>query len=210
MITTEAVAQYMREVHAPNDPVLAQMYVHARRDGIPVVVPGTGALLEVIAAATAAERAVEVGTAIGVSTLRLARGGCHVISFEIDEERHRHAQKYLEKAGLSESVDLRFVDATAGLTQLKGPFDLAFIDGPKSLYSGHIDLVLPLLRPGGTLIIDNTLMSGSVAEERPVGHWKEADFSEMRELNRRLVESKGMLGVVTPVGDGVTIAVTRS
>ena len=69
MIVTNAVADYLNNLRASPDPVLEEMEEHAARDGIPIVVPETGALLHVLALCRGARRIVEVGTAIGVSTL---------------------------------------------------------------------------------------------------------------------------------------------
>src|SRR5581483_8628417 len=105
------------------------MQAHGARDGIPIVVPVTGALLGVLTAATGARRVVEVGTAIGVSTLHIARAlpdGGTLVSFEIDPERHRAAAGYLERGGVAARADLRLQDAVAGLAELEGPFDMAF------------------------------------------------------------------------------------
>ena len=73
VIVTEAVSRYLAELRSESDPVLAEMEAHGARDGIPIVVPETGALLHVLALASGARRVLEVGTAIGVSTLYLAR-----------------------------------------------------------------------------------------------------------------------------------------
>ena len=102
MIVTSAVAGYLADLRAQPDPVLAEMKEHAARDGIPIVVPETGQLLQVLALARGARRIVEVGTAIGVSTLYLARAlpdDGLVVSFEVDPERHAAARRYLEQAG---------------------------------------------------------------------------------------------------------------
>jgi len=91
MIVTHAVRDYLSASRADPDPVLAEMEAHGAREGIPIVVPETGALLNVLALAAGARRVLEVGTAIGVSTLYLARAlppDGTVVSFEIDERRH--------------------------------------------------------------------------------------------------------------------------
>jgi caffeoyl-CoA O-methyltransferase len=209
MIVTDAVSSYLDELRTPPDPVLAEMEAHAARDRVPIVVPQTGALLHVLALAAGARRVVEVGTAIGVSTLYLARAvgeGGSVISFEIDKERHEAAVGYLERAGVSEKVDLRLQDAREGLTELeRGSFDFAFVDGVKAQYGDYLELVLPLLRPGGVLTVDNVLMSGTVAENRSDGNWSEEQIERMRDLSKRLLDQ--LTGLVTPVGDGVLVAV---
>jgi caffeoyl-CoA O-methyltransferase len=205
VILLDQVAAYLADLHAPADPVLDAMREHGERDGIPIVAPETGALLEVLAAATGARRALEIGTAIGVSTLHLARGGAHVTSFEVDRERHEAATGYLERAGLADRVDLRLEDATTGLGALDPPFDLAFVDGPKLSYDEHVERCLQLLRPGGLLLVDNALMGGSVAGAP--GGWSGRSVENQRELNGRLLADPRLRATVTPVGDGVAIAV---
>jgi predicted O-methyltransferase YrrM len=212
VIVTDAVAAYLDELRPPPDPILAEMEAHGERDGIPIVVPETGAVLEVLALTRGAKRIVEVGTAIGVSTLYLARGlapGGTLVSFEIDEARHSAARDYLQRAGVSDRVDLRLQDARTGLAELGGTFDLAFIDGVKTQYGDYFEELLPLLGSGSVLTVDNVLMSGTVAENRPDGHWTEDDIAMMRAFNDRLVRGDEFTGALVPVGDGLLVAVHR-
>lgn len=212
VIVTDAVSTYLAGLRPKPDPVLAEMEEHGRRDGIPIVVPGTGALLHVLALTRGAKRIVEVGTAIGVSTLYLARAlpaGGTIVSFEIDEERHGAARSYLERAGLSDRCDLRLQDARSGLASLEGAFDMAFIDGVKAQYGQYFDQLLPLLAPGSLLAVDNVLMSGTVAEGQSDGHWTDEQIAMMREFNQQLLSGDRFTATVTPVGDGMLLAVRR-
>ena len=212
MIVTEAVDRYTESLRDEPDPVLAEMERHAARDGIPIVVPQTGALLHVLALAVAARRIVEVGTAIGVSTLYLARAlppGGKILSFEVDEERHAAARSYLKRAGALDRADLRLQDAREGLSDVGEQFDMAFIDGVKAQYGDYFDRLLPLLRDGGLLAVDNVLMGGTVAEGRGDGRWTEEQIRSARAFNQRLLCGGQLTGTVTPVGDGVLVAVKR-
>lgn len=212
MIVTEAVTTYLADLRDAPDPILAEMEDQGAREGIPIVVPETGALLHVLALACGARRVLEVGTAIGVSTLYLARAlpeGGTIVSFEIDPERQRAARDYLERAEVLDRADLRLQDAREGLASLEASFDLAFVDGVKSEYGQYFDGVLPLLRPGGLLLVDNVLMSGTVADGRSDGHWTEDQIERARAFNRRLLSESELVGTVTPVGDGVLVAVKR-
>src|ERR1700729_3667631 len=101
------------------------MEAHGARDEIPIVEPQGGQLLHVLALARGARRIVEVGTAIGVSTLYMARAlpsGGELVSFDIDPERQDAAREYLDRAGVGDRVDLRLQDAREGLRELDGPF----------------------------------------------------------------------------------------
>jgi caffeoyl-CoA O-methyltransferase len=210
VILDRAIADYVTALEPEPDPLLAEMRAHGERDGIPIVEAPTGGLLEVLAMSTGALRAVEVGTAIGVSTLHLARGGAHVTSFEVDAERHAAALDYLARAGLGDRVDLRLQDAMEGLGGLeRGGFDLGFIDGPKAGYGGYLEQVVDLLRPGGLLLVDNVLLSGAVPTGQPAGHWSEQHIRDMREFNERLRARDDLRATFATVGDGVALAVRQ-
>ncbi len=210
MILTNAVAGYLAGLVPEPDPVLREMREHGARERIPIVVPETGRLLEVVARVSGARRVVEVGTAIGVSTLHLARGageGGRIVTFEVDAARQAAAARYLERAGVRDRVELRLEDAGAGLAGLPGGFDLAFLDGRKGDYPRHLELVLERLRPGGVVAIDNVLLDGTAATGVPDAHWPAETIATMRALTRALVERPGVTATVLPVGDGVALAV---
>jgi predicted O-methyltransferase YrrM len=210
VIVTDAVESYLTSLRRSPDDVLAEMEDQAEQEHVPVVEPVTGALLHVLARAIGAEQVVEVGTAIGVSTLYLARAlppGGRIVSFEIDPDRRAAAHRYLERAGVLDKVDLRLEPGLEGLAKLSGPFDLAFVDAVKLEYGGYLEAVIPLLRPGGIVVVDNTLMSGTVAENASDGHWTPQQIASARAVNETLVFHPDLSGTVTPIGDGVGIAV---
>ncbi len=212
MIVTEAVSSYLADIRHQPDPVLAEMEAMGARDGIPIVVPETGALLHTLVLVSGARRVVEVGTAIGVSTLYMARAlpaGGQIVTFEIDEARQRAARDFLNRAGLLDRIDLQLADARSGLARVEGGFDMAFIDGVKAQYGDYFDALLPKLRPGAVLAVDNVLMSGTVAEGRSNGHWSDEQIATARAFNDRLLGHKDLTGTLTPVGDGVLIAAKR-
>jgi predicted O-methyltransferase YrrM len=212
VIVTEAVSTYLAALRAAPDPVLAEMEARGAREGIPIVAPETGALLHVLALACAARRVLEVGTAIGVSTLYLARAlpeNGKIVSFEIDEQRHTAARGYLGRAGVLDRADLRLQDARNGLAELEGTFDMAFIDGVKAQYGDYFDALLPKLRQGGVLAVDNVLMSGTVPEGESDGHWTDDQIATARAFNERLLRHEQLAGTLTSVGDGVLVAVRR-
>ncbi len=213
MIVSDAVERYLLESRRPPDALMGEMEAHGERDGIPIVMPPTGAFLAALTAAAGARRVVEVGTAIGVSTLYIARSLPEdglIVSFEIDPERHRAARAYLDRAGVGDRADLRLRDAGEGLAELEpGAWDMAFLDGVKGDYPRHLELALPLLRRGGTLVVDNTLLGGTVATGRGEGHWTDEAVDTMRRFNASLLERDDMVAALLPVGDGVLMAVKR-
>ena len=213
MIVSDAVESYLLESRRSPDAVLAEMEAHGDRENIPIVMPPTGALLSVLTAAAGARRVVEVGTAIGVSTLYIARSlpdDGLIVSFEIDPQRHAAAGEYLDRAGVGDRADLRLLDAGEGLAQLEaGAWDMVFLDGLKGDYPRHLELALPLLRSGGTVVVDNTLLGGTVADGRADGRWTADAIATMRGFNADLLERDDLITALLPVGDGVLVAVRR-
>jgi len=208
LINDPAVTDYLAGLEPEPDALLAEMRAHGDRDRIPIVEHVTGGLLETLATATGAKRAVEVGTAIGVSTLHLSRGGAHVTSFEVDPERYEAAKEYLKRGGFE--PDLRLQDATEGLASLEpGSFDLGFIDGPKAGYGTHLDQIVGLLRPGGLLLVDNVLMSGGAATGEPTDQWSEESVALIRDFNADLKARDDLRATFLAVGDGVALAVRQ-
>ena len=214
MILDPVVGDYLATLYPPSDPLLQELERQGEADGVPIVMKDGGLALGVLARAVGARRVVECGTAIGVSTLHLARAvgeGGEVITFDVDPDRQATARAYLERAGVADRVDLRLQPALDGLRGVEGPFDLAFIDAIKSEYAGYVELVLPKLRVGGMLVIDNALMGGSVAAgTRAEGGWSQRDIDALRDLNAALVARDDLATVVLPVADGMTIAVKTS
>lgn len=212
MIVTDAVRSYIDETRDEPDTLLAEMQERGARDNVPILDPQAARLLHVLARAIGARRIVEVGTAIGVSALHLARAlpaDGELVSFEIDRERHTQAVSYFARARLGARIDLRLQDAGEGLRELEGPFDLAFLDGLKAEYAGHLELIVPLLRPGGLVAVDNVLMSGAVAEGRAIDGWSEDRIATARAFNDRFLTHPELDGLITPVGDGIALAVKR-
>jgi predicted O-methyltransferase YrrM len=212
VILTREVDEYLAKLRREPDEVLAEMEAEAQRDWIPVVPPETGELLGLLARMRGASRVVEIGTAIGVSTLYIARAlpvDGQVVSFEIDPIRHQAARDYLQRAGVLDRADLRLQDAREGLAGLEGPFDMAFIDAAKMQYGDYIELLLPLLAPRAVVAIDNMLMSGTVATGRSDGNWTENQIEMARALNARVVGMPEFEASLLPVGDGLLVAVSK-
>jgi predicted O-methyltransferase YrrM len=212
VILTREVDEYLATLRSKPDEVLAEMEAEAQRDWVPVVPPQTGELLGLLVRMRGASRVVEIGTAIGVSTLYIARAlpsDGQVVSFEIDPARHQAARDYLQRAGVLDRADLRLQDAREGLASLEGSFDMAFIDAAKMQYGDYIELLLPLLSPRAVVAIDNMLMSGTVATGRSDGNWTENQIEMARALNARVVKMREFEASLLPVGDGLLVAVSQ-
>jgi predicted O-methyltransferase YrrM len=202
-----AQESYLEHLLPPRDPLLAEMEVRAAAEGIPISDPEVGRLLAILARAAGARRIVEVGTAIGYGTLCLARGApeARVVSIDCDPERLAVARGYLERGGVADRVELVEGVALDVLSRLAGPFDLAYIDAVKQEYRRYLDLLLPHLRVGGLVAIDNLLWKGYVAAP-PEGEEEEPETTALRAFNGYLMSHPQLQAVVLPLADGLGLA----
>jgi predicted O-methyltransferase YrrM len=210
-ILDERVERYLHELRPGRSEVMAEMEAVAQRDGVPIVPWETGRLLAALCRALDPV-VLEVGTAIGYSTLHMAEqlSAGRVVTLEIDPDRARQAREFLSRAGVAERVELVEGDARETIAGLSGPFDLLFVDAAKDQYERYIEMAEPLLSERALLVIDNTLMSGEVAlPDDAETYWRAESLAAARALNARLLNSEGWLAVVLPVGDGVTVAARR-
>jgi len=164
-------------------------------------------LLEILARAIGARRAVEVGTFTGYSSLALARGmgpDGRLICLDVSEEWTGIARDAWEKAGVADRIELIIGPALDTLRSLPayGTFDLAFVDADKTNYGAYYEELLPRLRPGGLLLVDNTLWSGAVLDDKD-----DSDNTlAIRALNDRIAADPRVRVVLLPIGDGLTVA----
>jgi predicted O-methyltransferase YrrM len=204
-ILDERVDRYLRELQPERSELMGEMEALAERDAVPIVPWETGRFLAAICRALD-PAVLEVGTAIGYSTLHMAeqleRG--RVVTLERDPDRAAQARGFLERAGVAERVELVEGDALETIGGLEGPFDLLFVDASKGEYRRYIELAEPRLSPRALLVVDNLLMQGEVALPADADTvWSAGSLAAARRLNAELMSAEGWLASVLPIGDGV-------
>jgi predicted O-methyltransferase YrrM len=212
---TDALSRYIREVSQPEPDYLARLreetaaHPRARMQ----ITPEQGQLMGILTRLLNVSRAIEIGVFTGYSSICVASAmgpkGL-LIACDVSEEYTSIARRYWADAGVESRIDLRLGPALDTLADLldagqAGHFDLAFIDADKSNYLPYYENCLRLLRPGGLLLIDNTLWSGRVADPSVL----DADTLALRELNDFLSRDSRVWTALLPVGDGLTVALKR-
>ena len=210
-ILDERVERYLHDLRPERSAVMAEMEEVAERDSVPIVHWETGRFLAALCHAHDPV-VLEVGTAIGYSTLHMAaelRSG-RVITLERDPARAEQARGFLERAGVLDRVELIEGDAIETIPQVSGPVDLLFVDATKGEYERYIELAMPLLAERCVLVVDNLLMSGEVAlAPGDDTRWNPDSLAAARRLNAELMESEDWLACVLPVGDGIGFGARR-
>jgi len=210
-ILDQAVERYLHNLRPERSEVMREMEQHAERDSIPIVHWETGRLLAVLCQVLDPV-VLEVGTAIGYSTLHMAEQlqNGRVVTLERDPERAAQARDYLERGGVAGRVEIVEGDALETLGSLDGPFDLLFVDASKGEYERYIELAEPKLAERALMVVDNLLMSGEVAlPEDAETRWNPESLASARRLNAELLSSERWLACVLPVGDGIGVAARR-
>ena len=206
-ILEKTVERYLYDLLPARDAVLAEMEDRARRERIPIIGPVVGRLLASLVEISGARRIFEMGSAIGYSTIWLARAAgprAEVYYTDSDPGRMRDARKYFRRAGVARRIRIQTGDALRLLEKTKGTFDLIFCDVDKKQYPEAFRLAVPRLRRGGLLLADNVLWGGEVAAPA-----SDDSTRAIQEFNRLLYSSKELFPVIVPLRDGVAVCRKR-
>ena len=175
--------------------------------------PEQGQLMALLAKMTNARKTIDIGVFTGYSALAVALAlpdDGSIIACDISEDYTRTAREFWAKAGVEDKIDLRLAPATETLQQLldqqqANTFDMAFIDADKTGYDDYYEQCLQLVRPGGLILIDNTLWNGRVADKAS----NDEDTVAIRTLNSKIHQDHRVDMTMLPVSDGLTIAIKR-
>jgi len=169
--------------------------------------PEQGTFMTLLARLVGAASAVEVGTFTGYSAICVARGlaeGGQLLCCDVSEEWTSVAREYWKRAGLADQIELRLGPAAQTLRELPEgtTFDFAFIDADKTSYVEYWDLIMPLIRSNGVILVDNTLSHGRVVDQ-PI---TDETVRAIRQFNDHARADDRVELVLLPIGDGLTLA----
>jgi caffeoyl-CoA O-methyltransferase len=174
------------------------------------VAPEQSVFLTLVTRLVSARQAIEVGTFTGLSALCIAQGmapGGHLLCCDVSDEWTSVARRYWEEAGVADRIELRLAPAIETLRSLPrdAVVDLAFIDADKVGYIGYWEEIVPRVRSGGVVLVDNTLQGGAVVDAASTAE----SVVAIRNFNDHAVADPRVELVLLPVSDGLTMAVKR-
>src|SRR5689334_18721131 len=170
-IVDPAISDYLLAHASPADEVLRDLAEETHRElagqARMQISHDEGELLTMLVRLTGARQTVEVGTFTGYSSICIARGlpdDGHLLCCDVSEEWTSIARRYWDRAGVADRIELRIAPAVETLRSLpQEPYlDFAFVDADKTGYPAYVEEVLPRLRPGGLMVLDNMLRGGRV------------------------------------------------
>ena len=148
---------------------------------------------------------LEIGTYTGYSTLCIAKGlspAGMIHTIDKNEELLQIQNKYFEKSGLRNQIKQYTGDALAIIPKLKFDFDMVFLDADKENYVKYLELISPILKPGGVLLTDNVLWHGKILES-PENHDRVTRLID--NFNKKILEDKSLKTVMLPIRDGISL-----
>ena len=183
----------------------------ARQQDVPVIRKGTQELLRFLLCLKRPKNILEIGTAVGFSTLLMAEytgADTKITTIENYAPRREKAQKNFAAYDKDGRINLIEGDAGEVLKSLDDKYDLIFLDGPKGQYEAYLDDILRLMSEGALLVTDNIFKEGDILESRYAVERRDRTIhARMREFLLRLRDEESLESVILPSGDGATLSV---
>ena len=210
MIVEERMRTFINSLDAGITPFLDELECSALSEGVPIIRKEMQSFIKTLLALKKPQRILEVGTAVGFSTLLMceySQPEMHITTIENYEKRIPKARENFRRAGRESQITFLEGDAGQILKELSGSYDLIFMDAAKGQYIHFLPEVLRLLKKGGLLVSDNVLQDGDIIESRfAVTRRNRTIYSRMRDYLWQLKHMKEFETAVLTVGDGVTIS----
>ena len=204
---------YINSLDRGNTPFLEELEQTALRDRVPVIRREMQSFIKTFLAMNQPGRILEVGTAIGFSTLLMCEYGredLQIVTIENYAKRIPIARENFRRAGRENQITLLEGDAGELLKTLEGPFDMIFMDAAKGQYIHWLPDIRRLMAKGSVLISDNVLQEGDIIESHYlVERRKRTIYKRMREYLYELKHDPSFVTSILPLGDGVTVSVKQ-
>ncbi|MCX7746306.1 MAG: O-methyltransferase [Clostridia bacterium] len=209
MICYDYINEYVRQTIKSNDGILSELENFARKYHVPIIEPEVAKLLLVLGRLAKPKRILEVGTAIGYSSILLSsvlEPGGIIDTIERYELMIEKAKENIKKAGLESTIHVIGGEAFEVLRCLDKKYDMVFLDAAKGQYGEFLPECLRMLNPGGLLVSDNVLYKGMVASDKLVVRRKKTIVRRMRDYLHQICNHELLETSILPVGDGVAIS----
>ncbi|MDE5865397.1 MAG: O-methyltransferase [Lachnospiraceae bacterium] len=211
MIVNERTVAFINSLDPGNTPFLNEIEKESKKTDVPIIRTEMQSFIKLLLAMKKPMSILEVGCAIGFSTLLMseyAPKGCRITTIEKYEKRIPVAKENFKRAGKEDSITLLEGDALELLPKLEGVFDFIFMDAAKGQYINFLPEVLRLMPEGGILLSDNVLQDGDIIQSRyAVTRRNRTIHTRMRDYLYELKHHPQLTTAVLPVGDGITVSV---
>ena len=205
-----AIGDYASTHTTPADPLVTELRAKTEEVAGQLAMMQIGddqaRFMEILARATGARRAIEIGTFTGYSAYAVAKGmgpDGRLMCCDVSEEWTAVARDFWQKAGVADRIELRIGPAIETLKALpdEETFDFAFVDADKTGYVDYFRELVPRMNAGGLILADNTLQGGRVADPKA----DDESVVAIRSFNDAVLAEPRVVAALLPIGDGVTV-----
>jgi predicted O-methyltransferase YrrM len=201
------VEAYLHTLIPDREPFLMEMEQYAKQESVPIMeLVGIEALLQLLRLIQPST-ILEIGAAIGYSSIRMAKAipSVKIVTIERDEERYEKALYYIDKGNVSHQINIILGDALE--VNLEQSFDVIFIDAAKGQYTRFFEKYEPLLSNEGVIISDNVLFKGLVAANNSNNSRRiKSLVKKIQGYNEWLMQNSNYDTTILPIGDGIAIS----
>ena len=208
------ITSFIRSMIEDDEGELGALYRQAVKDGVPVIRPEAKELLKTQLMMKKPKHVLEVGTAIGYSSLFMSNylpEDADIVTLELDEERASQAEENITRFGKADRITVLRGDAAKLLTTLPDLYyDFVFVDAAKAQYIYYLPEVLRVCKPDGVIISDNILQEGDVLESHFLVEKRNRTIHDrMREYLYTITHHEALETALLSVGDGMAISIKK-
>jgi len=207
-INEEYIEEYIRSILPERSDYLKSMEEYADRNHVPIVQPEVAQFLRVLLLIKKPGKILEVGTAIGYSSIVMGEftgQNCNITTIEKREDMVSTAEKNIEKTNFKDRINIIKGEAMEILPFLKDKYDFIFLDAAKGHYLEFFNCCIELLNKDGIIVSDNVLYKGMVATDELVVRRKKTIVKRMRQYLKYISELEGFHSSIIPIGDGIAV-----
>lgn len=201
--------RYLEGFRDEKNPLILEMEEYAMDNNVPILSWQSAELLEQLVKIIKPRRVLEIGMAIGYSTIRIARNlprKSIVNTIEKSRENIEKAQDFISRSGQANKIEILEGDALKIMPRLDKKYDFIFLDADKQDYKRLFDYSVILLKRGSVIFIDNLLWHGyAAAKSIPSSH--RVSTKHIRDFNKMFMYQRNLTTTVLPVGDGIGLGI---
>lgn len=207
-IVASYVTDYIRSLEKNEDPLLIEMEIYANINRIPIIEVEVARFLEFIVMLKKPKRILEIGTAIGYSSIimNIAYPQSKITTIEVDEGNYIKAKEFVNKSECRNNIDLIYADANDALDFLEEKYDMIFIDAAKGQYINFFEKSIDKLNLDGIVVSDNILFRGLVAKEKLNYKRNSTIVNRLKDFLTLITSSDSLKTTIIPINDGIALS----
>ncbi len=211
-VAYEYMEQYLRQLIPDSAGTLKELEDYAKEHKVPIIQKESGKFLELMVSIKKPKNILELGTAIGYSSILMAttlQNNVHIDTIERDEEMVRLARENIKKYEMEGNISIIEGDCLEILKTLQGKYDIIFMDAGKGHYNHFLPYCMALLSDEGIIIADNVLFRGMVASRELLKRRKITIVKRMKTYLQMVSQNEELITSVIPMGDGIAVTKRR-